>query len=956
MIDTLFQQHKMLSNDPLNTHRYTLANGLKVFLTVNRDQPRIYTAIAFNAGSKNDPADTTGLAHYMEHMLFKGTRDFGTTDWDAEKVLLDKIEELYEVHLTEEDPEKKKEIYKEIDVLSYEAAKIAIPNEYDKMVSTLGATETNAYTAREKTVYLNNIPANELDKWLRLEANRFDKIVLRQFHTELETVYEEFNRTLDNDFRKSWKSLYEGLFETHPYRIPIIGLGEDLKSPSMRNIYRFYEQYYRPNNAALMLSGDLEPEETIELINKHFGGWEAGEIPLFNYEKEAPINEVRYLENKGSQTKHLYMAYRFSGTVDSIETAMMLRLISQLLHNDVAGIMDINLIQQQKVLQIASYEILQKDYSSHVFFGLPRKGQSLDEVKELILAQIEVLKKGEWEEWMLDAVITQMEYDEQRAFRSNQQRVSHLIDCFSLEIDYEFANNWKEYLSKITKADVIAFAQEHYKDNYVITYKKEGIDNDIPQVDKPPITAIPINRDSISDFFNNFKELKSPRLSPRFLDFDKDVKTDKVTIGGRDIPFTKIKNDIDQTFGFYLIWDFGDHHHKDIALAFKYLPYLGTDLLSPKSFQEELFKYGLEIKAFAHKRKAFIFVTGLERSLEKGLEILNDLLSNVVKEVEAYQEIVQNIAKKRADQRLSKETILHKAMSNYAIYGSENPFRDVRPIKELADKNPSVLIDLIKKLTDYPFDIFFYGNTSEEEVKTLLAQKGIGNIKQNLLTSPSKKDYTQLETTEDKVLFFEYEQTQVELMLMSKKMSYDKNLLAPIRIFNEYFGSGLSSIVFQELREAKALAYSAYSVMTLPAYVDTAHFIKCYIGTQPDKLKEAVNAFLELMNEMPEAQEQFDAAKLAALKKIESKRIVHENIYWQYANALDFDQTYDIRKDIYKDIKNLSLPDLKSFFNEHIKGSFFNYLVIGKKELLDFSILEKLGPIKELSIEDVFED
>lgn len=178
-------------NDPLKARIYTLDNGLKVYMTVNKEQPRIQTYIAVRVGGKNDPAETTGLAHYFEHLMFKGTPKFGTQNYEAEKPLLDQIEQQFEVYRKTTDSIARKAIYHKIDSLSYEASKYAIPNEYDKLMAAIGAKGTNAYTSFDVTCYTEDIPSNEMDNWAKIQAERFQNCVIRGFHTELETVYEE---------------------------------------------------------------------------------------------------------------------------------------------------------------------------------------------------------------------------------------------------------------------------------------------------------------------------------------------------------------------------------------------------------------------------------------------------------------------------------------------------------------------------------------------------------------------------------------------------------------------------------------------------------------------------------------------------------------------------------------------------------------------------------------------
>ena len=260
--------YESVTNDPTGLRLYTLENGMKVYLSKNTDEPKIQTYIPVRAGSVYDPADNTGLAHYLEHMVFKGTDEIGTQNWEEEKVKLAQISDLYEKHKVEKDPETKKAIYRSIDSLSLEASKISIANEYDKMVSSLGAQGTNAWTSNEETVYTNKIPTNELDKWLHLESERFSQLVLRLFHTELEAVYEEFNRGQDSDGRKAYKAMNEALFPTHPYgQQTTIGISEHLKNPSMEAIHNYFNTYYVPNNMAVILVGDIEFEETIQKVN-----------------------------------------------------------------------------------------------------------------------------------------------------------------------------------------------------------------------------------------------------------------------------------------------------------------------------------------------------------------------------------------------------------------------------------------------------------------------------------------------------------------------------------------------------------------------------------------------------------------------------------------------------------------------------------------------------------------
>ena len=342
--------YETVKNDQSGVRVYTLKNGLKVYLAKNDDAPRIQTYIPVKTGSNNDPSDNTGLAHYLEHMVFKGTSHLGTQDWEKEKALLTQISDLYEQHKAEKDPEKKKALYKKIDEVSQEASKYAIANEYDKAISSLGATGTNAHTWLDETVYKNNIPSNELEKWLKVEKERFSELVLRLFHTELEAVYEEFNRAQDNDGRLVNYAMMEALFPKHPNgQQTTIGTSEHLKSPSMVAIHKYFDTYYVPNNMAVVLVGDLDFDKTIKMVDQYFGTFKYKELPMKKMVSEEPMTSVVSRTVKSPSTPRMTLAWRTDsyGTQDSRLADVVAEILS---NNGDAGLIDLNINQKQKTL------------------------------------------------------------------------------------------------------------------------------------------------------------------------------------------------------------------------------------------------------------------------------------------------------------------------------------------------------------------------------------------------------------------------------------------------------------------------------------------------------------------------------------------------------------------------------------------------------------------------------
>ena len=348
-------RYETVPNDPLKARIYTLDNGLKVYMTVNKEEPRIQTFIAVRVGGKNDPAETTGLAHYFEHLMFKGSQKFGTQNYAAEKPLLDQIEQQFEIYRKTTDEAERTAIYHKIDSLSYEASKFAIPNEYDKLMAAIGAKGTNAYTGFDMTVYVENIPANQIDNWAKIQADRFENCVIRGFHTELETVYEEKNMSLTKDPRKVYETVLSALFPHHPYGTQtVLGTQEDLKNPSITNIKNYHKQWYVPNNMAICLSGDFDPDQMITTIDKYFGHLRPNNnLPKLNLPKESSITAPIVREVLGPDAESLTLAWRFPGAAS--KEYEILQVVSQILYNGKAGLIDLDLNQQQKVLQAYGY-------------------------------------------------------------------------------------------------------------------------------------------------------------------------------------------------------------------------------------------------------------------------------------------------------------------------------------------------------------------------------------------------------------------------------------------------------------------------------------------------------------------------------------------------------------------------------------------------------------------------
>jgi predicted Zn-dependent peptidase len=941
--------YETATNDPLKARIYTLDNGLKVYLTAYADAPRVQTNIAVRAGSKNDPADATGLAHYLEHMLFKGTDIYGSLDFEKEAPMLDKIEALYEEYRTidMDDTENRERVWRQIDSISGEAAKFAIANEYDKMVSGLGAKGTNAYTSNEKTVYINDIPSNQMEKWLKLEAERFRYPVFRLFHTELEAVYEEKNRGLDSDGSKLFESLFDGLFPTHQYgQQTTIGTIEHLKNPSLTEIRKYFNKYYVPNNMAICLSGDFDYDNTINLIDKYWGGFERKEDPTFQVIHEEPIAGPIFNEVYGPEAERLYIGFRFDGA--NTEDAKLLTMMDMVLSNSAAGLIDLNLNQAQELIGGGSFPYVLEDYSIHGFYGSPKQGQTLEEVKDLLLAQIEEVKVGNFPDWLIGAIISDLKLNQIKKLESNSGRANEFVEAFILDIPWEDHQNEMAELEKITKQDVIDFANTKYSDNYVVVYKRNGEDNSVLKVTKPTITPVTVNREDQSEFLANLLADEVADIEPVFLNFEEDIQ--KTTIG--EVSLIYKENTENERFKLNYILDMGKDHDNRLKLAVDYLKYLGTESMSPAQKEEEFYKLGCDLSVSCGADKIQVTLSGLANNFDESVALFESILAGAVADEEALLELKLGTLKKRADAKLNRQIILWRAMGNFAKYGSNSSFMNILSEEELSDISSDELLELIHNLTSYEHRILYYGPDEMIAVVDKLTALHANNTE--LKAIPAKKEFVENAMDKPLVYVVDYDMKQAEVMMLSKGSTLNMDEYAIIKYHNEYFGGGMSSIVFQEMRESKALAYSVFSTYTIPSKNDETHYLMSYIGTQADKLGDALVGMNELLDVMPEAEANMNNAKEGIEQKIRTERLTKSRVLSEYEKAQKMGVNHDVRKDVYEGIQNFDMNSLREFHNSHIASGTRVVMVLGSKEDLDLEALKQYGEIKHLTLEDVF--
>lgn len=938
--------YKYVTNDPTQARFYTLKNGLTVILSPTKKDPRIQAYVATKAGSKTDPATNTGLAHYLEHMLFKGTDKYGSLDWAKEKAELDKIDALYEQYNKSKDELQRKTIYKKIDSISGVASKFAIANEYDKMMSAMGAQGTNAWTSFEETVYTDDVPASALDKYLTVQAERFRNPVLRIFHTELEAVYEEKNRSLDSDNSKVFETLFSTLFQNHNYgKQTTIGTVEHLKNPSLVEIRKYFNTYYVPNNMGIIMSGDFNPDEAIAKIDKAFAYMQNKPVQKYSFQPEVPFTAPVVKEVVGPDAESVAIGFRLPGNKD--KDALLADLVGSILTNGKAGLLDLNLVKKQKLLRAGAFTYILQDHGVLWLNAAPTSGQSLEEVQALVLNEIENLKKGNFDADLLPSIVNNIKKEKIQETEKYSDRASMLQRAFNAELDWRDQVAYVNSLSKIKKEDVVTFANKYLGNNYVAVLKRKGENKNPQKIEKPAITPVETNADKQSAFVKMVNDMPNTPSQPVFLDFDKDIQKSK--LGKAEVLY--VPNTENQLYRLRYRYKIGSLNDLKQPLAAQYIQFLGTDKKSAEDISKEFYKIASSFNVSTGEEYTTVTIEGLQENFDQAVKLYEDLVLNAKPNEDALKALKARLAKSRKDAKANKGAILN-GLTNYAIYGPKNKFNNTLSDAEINAVTAQELVDRMRNLNSYEQTVIYYG---PESLKNLTAKLAVlHKVPANFAVAAPLKKFTQQKQTQNQVLFTDYDMVQAETRWIRNTDAYNPANTTMVSVFNNYFGGGMGSIIFQTIRESKALAYSTFGYYVQPQKKEDSYYMMSYVGSQADKFNDAVGAMNQLLTRMPELPENLVLAKTQVKKDIQTERIMQDDIIFRYLAAKQLGLKDDIRKQTYASVDKITMDDVKAFHAANLAGKPYTYALVASEKKVNMDHLKKIGEVKKISLEELF--
>ena len=932
---------------PIDVEVYQLDNGLTVILNEDHNLPQVFGSIMVRAGGKDDLKGATGMAHYMEHMLFKGTQELGTTNWEAEKPHIDSIFRLYDRLGRETDPEIRKNIQKDINAESLKANKYAIPGEMFNLLRNMGGTRVNAGTINDYTIFFNAFPSTQTERWLDFYSHRFENPVFRGFQAELEVVYEEKNMYSDNFAFSMIENFNKNFYRNHPYgQQTLIGTIEDLKNPSLTKMYDFYTTWYVPNNMALVLTGDFDKETIKPLIKAKFGKWVRKETPQRIVYKEEPFNGREQVEMKLSPIKLGVLGFRTipAGHPDEIALSVCNAVLS---NQSETGLLD-KLTLDNKMMGAQVMNMPYNDEGATIILFIPKiLGQKLSSAEDLITDELQKLKAGEFDAALIENIKTELFRDYQISMESNEYKGNMLAVAFARYQSIDDLLQYPNKLMSITKEDVINTAKKYYGENYLAFYSKMGFPKK-QKIDKPDFTPLAAKMDASSLYAQKFERIPETRMQQKFVDFDKDVEKNSPIKG---MTVYCVENPANDVFQLQIDYKVGDHTLPQLEYATSAMNLAYPQGSNLDDFKAAIAASGCTYSISGNESYTTIEVTGFDGRFNEALALIGSLLENPVLD-QTKIDLLYEAAKTERKMERSEPDNVAGALVDFVKYGQKSVFLDRPGLKEIKSFKAVDMTAAFKTIQDYGVNIHYSGNLNPEEVATTCKSVFKTNAIKTVET-PVVMDLNQY--NENTVYFVDKKKaTQSNIYFFANGSPYNPEEQAVMDAFNLYFGGDFSGLVLQEIRESRSMAYSAGAKYAEPPLKGKETYFMGKIGTQADKTIQAITIFDSLVRYMPAKPERMKMIQKYLTNSSLSSRPHFRDLSAQIVGWQNKGYETDPAFTKQKDYENLKYDDIQQFYASNVADKPMAICIVGDKKRVNTKELEKFGKVVFVKEKDLF--
>lgn len=935
----------------LRVNEYKLENGLTVWLNEDHSQPKVFGAVVVKAGAKDSP--NTGIAHYFEHMMFKGTDKIGTIDYASEKAVLDTIADKYDALAATEDPKERARLQGIINELSVRAAQYVIPNEFDRLITQYGGSGLNASTSYDATVYFNTFSPQYMEQWAEINSERLMHPVFRLFQSELETVYEEKNMYGDFIGGQVMDTLLARYFGSHPYAYPIIGSTENLKNPSLKEMEKFFHEYYVASNMALILSGDFDSETVLPILHKTFSRIRPGKAPVKQTVDLPPFKGKEKMKVKFPIPLLKAMGLGFRGVPANHEDQVALKIAVNLLNNaNGTGFLD-KLMVDHKLLGAVALNESMNDAGILALAAVPKPVfQSYASAEKMMWKQIDRVKKGDFSDEDFNSLKLEQKRLYASALESIDSRATIMMNLFSQ------GKSWKDYLEEvakiesISKGDVMRIATKYFSKNYLCVTKSTGKypKDNLPKPNYSPV--VPQHAGASSEYAKKLEKIPVLPVKPRFIDFEKDVQT---TLIKPLITLYTTPNPLNDIFTLNISFGMGFYEQPELMQLASYLQFIGTDSLSYEQFRTRLQAIGSAISFEVTPDNFILRITGFDNHIDETIALAGDFLLHAKADDKKIRQLVDEAKVARQAFVKSNDNVAN-ALLEKVKYGDASRFLKKLSLQQIKKLKGKDLLNVFDKVRRIECNIHYCGTLPKEEVIAELER----HFPLDEITVASKSPYYQeLQTYDRPMVYF------INMPDVSQSIIYgyvkggimdEKTSRHVARLFTGYFGGDMSSLMFQEIREFRSLAYRTNARYRLPsnAYKGKPGEFVTMLSTQSDKTVDAMEVLDSLIRKMPMKPERVEAVKQTLVNQVNNDYPAFRNLSERIAdfrmNGFDSDPS----EPFLRAIENMTLKEIYRFYQENISGRPVVYVIAGNEKRIDMDKLASFGTIVKVKKKEIY--
>ena len=918
---------------------YKLDNGLTVMLWEDHDQPDVTGYVVVRAGAVDEPAEYTGLAHYLEHMLFKGTQKIGALDWEAEKPIYDSIIALYDQYCETTDPEQREKLATQINECSMREAKVSSTEDFFNLLDLIGAEGVNAFTSFDVTAYHNSFPEAEMYRWLTIFSDRLIDPVFRTFQAELENVFEEYNMYANNPSSQASKQLMQDIYKGSPYERDVIGHPEHLKNPRLSKLIEFYNTWYVPNNMALILVGDFDAEAAKPMIAETFSRLQPKELPARPSYPEVQLTGSKHY-NLGYSPQ---IAWVYPGVKANDPDHVVLEFVCNFLSNGQTGLLDkvtidgevqfagVGLDARRNTGRIIIQAVPYYDANQQMF-------ESDKATEKIVMKEIDKIKAGDISDEMIASLKRMYAQSYKVANESSESKMNWLLSAFMYNMPLEQVLNANDHIQALTKEEIVRVAKKYFsQDHMTISFDEATKTNKAKTLPKPNIKPLEPVKDAKTAYAEAFKKLPKGQLKQTFNNFN-DVQVSSL---GENITLHYTPNTKNDVFSLTLRYGVGEHEMPLLPYAAALMNnagIMGNPATEGKDFAQQMAELGGDVSYGCNNSYFYISISGEDGNMNKIMNLVSRQL------LMPYLEKKQLDAIKGSEffTRLSrqKRTAVQKsALMQYALYGDKSSYLDEVPFADIWGMGLPQVQSLLSSARTYALNVFYCGTlTPEQLVAELPLTEGM---------RPSNSPFIQEKKTYEKpTVFFlpNSDVQQADLYFYINGQPYDIASDVYSDAFNQYFSGGFSGIVLNEIRTKRSMAYTAYGVNQTPSLTGKNTNFIGYVGTQSDKVVDAINVYMDLLTTMPADTTRMEAIR-AALKQaaqtakpsMRGKASTFEA--WKRLGYNDDPAKINAEK-----IDNLTYEQIETFYKENIQGKPITIILMGDPKKIDLKAIQtKMG-------------